>query len=119
MGEYNVWMGDEGIIRCSISGMHDRNDAENLTKEVIKLSRGKGKARVLMDLKEIKGTSAIARRIHIDAIKSRPDIFGKVALFGKSTLSKVTANFIITGVDRVGEIRYFVNLKEALDWLKE
>ncbi len=119
MGEYNVWKDDEGIIRCSISGMHDRNDAEDLTKEVIKLSGKKGNSRVLMDLKEIEGTSSIARRTHIDAIKLKPEIFGKVALLGKSSISKVTANFIIIGVDRTGEIKYFVSPEEALDWLKE
>lgn len=118
MCDYKIWMDDEGVIRCALFGFHDRNDAEALTKEIIRTSKKKGVVKILMDLKEIEGTSSIARRIHIDAIKSKPEIFGKVALLGKSSISKVTANFIITGAGRVGEVRYFVSLKEALNWLK-
>lgn len=119
MGEYKVWIDDDGIIRCALRGVHMKRDAESITEGITHLSKYNGKARVLMDLSKTERSTSGARMVHINNIRAEHEIFEKLALFGISEMNRVKANFIIIASGRGNKARYFESEGEALRWLKE
>lgn len=119
MGDYKLWINDDGIIRCVLWGVHLEQDAESITEGIVHLSRGEGRARVLIDLRKTERSTSGARRVYVDTIKAEPELFEKLALFGTSAMNGVMADFIMTGSGRKDKVRCFESEEDALRWLKE
>ena len=118
MGKYKIWVND-GIIFGQLSGIHDKKDAETVIKEFHALM-GKEKIRkILIDMSNIEKATLEARKIHLDNLVSRPDIFNKLALFGANTMNRVMANLFIRAAKMGNKVKYFNSENDALDWLKE
>ena len=119
MGDYKIWLDDDGIIRCILKGIHEKKDAEAILKKIITLLKEKGKARVLIDLRKTERSTSGARRVYVYNIMAKPKVFEKFAFFGKSVKNRVMANFIMTATGKEDKVRYFESEEDALRWLKE
>lgn len=119
MGEYKVWIDDNGIIRCVVGGSHRKQDAQKVIDDIKKHLKEKGKARILLDICNIEESTSDARRVYVNFIKKEPRILEKTALHGKKAMQRVMANFIIVASGCEKKVRYFRKEKEALRWLKK
>lgn len=119
MGEYKVWLDEDGIIKGILYGDQDKDTTKNVIEEVnILLSREKSIGSVLIDMSETGRPTSESRRLHADNIKSNPENLRKLALYGASTMNRVMANFIIKASGRADMVRYFKTEKDAIEWLK-
>ncbi|PCI21334.1 hypothetical protein COB64_00425 [Candidatus Wolfebacteria bacterium] len=86
-------------------------------EEILELAnRVSGKVNLLYDLRKAGKPTAGARKKLVENSKDKK--FGKIAIFGASTLIKTVATFIInaSGLDT---IRHFPNEEEALQWFTQ
>ncbi len=119
MGEYKVWVDNDGFIRAMITGGHDKEAAEKIIaklNELLKKKKNTGK--VLIDMTKTGRPTYQARKLHANNIKNNSDLFKKAALYGASALNKVMANFIIKASGKGEKVRYFDTEDEAMMWLK-
>ena len=120
MGEFKVWVGDDGIIRGKIIGDHTGQDARKIIKLIDHyLAKDRSKGYVLIDMRETGRPTAESRKIHASNIKNGHSKFNKTAFFGAKVINRVMANFIIKASGKGKKVKYFDTENEALKWLNE
>ena len=120
MGEYKVWVDQDGIIRATIIGTHDKDDAEKIIAEINELiKKHEQNSRLLIDMTKTSRPTSKARKLHAINIKVQAKHFKKTALFGASAMNRVMANFIIKASGRSDKVKYFNTEQEAVSWLNK
>jgi len=120
MGEYKVWVDQEGRIRARIVGEHDKLDAENIINEINELiKRDQKNSKILIDMTDTGRPSSHARKLHANNMKKLSKSIKKAALYGASAMNRVMANFIIKASGMGEKVKYFNTEKEAILWLKK
>jgi len=120
MGEHKVWVDEDGFIRATIIGSHEKESAKNIINELNKQLKKMGEnGLVLIDMTKTGRPTYEARKLHANNIKLHSDLFKKAALYGASALNKVMANFIIKASGKGKKVKYFNTKDEAIKWLKQ
>ena len=121
-GYFEVWVGDDDIVRLKVGEKKWDYDTmgrvvDSYSKIINNLAK---KPKVLIDLtSSIPVLSPLIRKGIVEKMKYIYNLgFEKVAMFGGSTIIKVTTVFAI-GASRIKNVRYFNTEEEALEWLKE
>jgi hypothetical protein len=118
MGEYTVWVDQDGIIRGKIIGSHDEDEAINIIKEIdLQLLKMEQKGLILIDMSKTGRPTAGSRKVHAQNLKHGYTKFKKAAFYGASAINRVMANFIIKASGRGEMVRYFDKEDEAVKWL--
>ena len=120
MGEHKIWVDQDGLIRATIIGTHNKDDAEKIIEETSKLiKKYKQHSKLLIDMTKTGRPTSKARKLHANNMKEQANHFKKTALFGASAMNRVMANFIIKASGRGDKVRYFNTEREAISWLNK
>jgi len=120
MGEFKVWVEDDGVIRGKIIGEHTGEDARRIIRLIDDyIAKDKGKKCILIDMRETGRPTAESRKIHASNIKNGDTKFNKTAFFGAKIINRVMANFIIKASGKGKKVKYFDTENDALKWLHE
>ena len=120
MGEFKVWVDNNGIIRGKIIGVHTEEDAIEIIKQMDEyLMKEKGSRSVMIDMRETGRPTSKSRKVHAENIKNNSNKFKKAAFFGAKVINRVMANFIIKASGRGEKVRYFDTESDAVKWILE
>ena len=115
---YELEIRDDGIARLATIGDQDREEVENLRKDLESLLEAATEAepvRLIVDSSRSGKTSSAARRIYVEL--NRDPRIGKTALVGSRRYGRLLGTFIVKATGR-DNIRFFDSEEEALAWLK-
>jgi len=121
-GYFEVWVGDDGIVRLKVG--EKKWDYDTMEKVVDSYSKVINslteKPKVLIDLtSSIPVLSPLIRKGIVEKLKDVYNLgFEKVAMFGGSTIIKVTTVFAMKA-SRIKNVKYFNTEEEAVKWLEE
>jgi hypothetical protein len=118
MGDYKIWVDEEGIIHGKLHGVHTKSDAESAIEKTNAFLANSNEKLIIMDMSNLKRATLDSRKAHLANVK-KPIRFKKMALFGASKANRFMANVFIRASGLNPSIRYFYTEEEALNWLKE
>jgi len=124
-GKNKVWMGEEGIVYVKIVRMVGEQDISDLIEGIKAYAKGPfDKLKIAVDTEDLKITASIrsSQFRKVAAHKARncaQDMpIGKVAIFGRSTVERTIASFVIAA-SRMENMKLFSTKEQALEWLKK
>lgn len=116
-----VRLGDDGFIHNVYRGDQSEASVLQVAEETLALIdelRDRGRpVRLLVDLREMGGSSASSRRASWEALKGSD--YDRIAIFGANRFLKHVANLIIRASGRADVARTFGSREQAVAWLKE
>lgn len=118
---YELYIGDDGILRVTFEGDLDLSDITAYTTAYRPFLEGMSEAEplhFLVDVSRLGKTSAKARKKFIEDFRAPDPRIGKSAMVGASRYVRVLAGFVMKATGRE-DIRLFAAEKDALAWLEE